>query len=97
MSDKISQEQDKVDEYLSILQERILAPIKNTEIRHYCTATLLLLFAGIDGLGKLLDPDDEASPSQRIRGFLNYMGGDYAIHKKELLALRHSLYIMRSM
>jgi hypothetical protein len=51
----------------------------------------LLLFAAIDGLGKLLDPHDTAGSNQRIRGFLDYMGGDYAAHKKELLHLRNSL------
>ncbi len=91
MSDQTSQDQDKVDEYLGIVQERILAPIQNTEIQHYCTATLLLLFAAIDGLGKLLHPNDRAKPNQRIRRFLDYMGGDYTICKKALLNLRHSL------
>jgi hypothetical protein len=91
MSDQTSQDQGKIDEYLDIIQKRILAPIQNTEIRRYCTATLLLLFAAIDGLGKLLHPDEKARPSQRICGFLDYMGGDYAVHKDELLHLRHSL------
>jgi len=91
MSDQTSQDQDKIDEYLGIIQERILSPIQNTELRHYCTATLLLLFAAIDGLGKSLDPDDTAGSNRRIRGFLDYMGGDYAVYKKELLDLRHSL------
>lgn len=91
MSDQTSEDQDKIDGYLDIVQERILAPIQNTEIRHYCTTTLLLLFAAIDGLGKLLDPDDRARPNQRIRGFLDYMGADYQVYKRELLELRHSL------
>jgi hypothetical protein len=56
MSDQTSQDQDKdkIDEYLHVIDERILAPIQKTEVRYYCTATLLLLFAAIDGLGKLL-------------------------------------------
>ena len=91
MSDQTYQDQNKVDEYLSIIQDRILAPIQNTEIRRYCTATLLLLFAAIDGLGKLLDTDDKAGSNRRIRGFLDYMGGSYAVCKEELLDLRHSL------
>lgn len=91
MSDRSSQGQDKITEYLRVIQERILAPIQKTEVRDYCTATLLLLFAAIDGLGKLLHPDDMAPPSQRIRKFLDYMGGDYKVQKKELLRLRNSL------
>ena len=91
MSDQTSQDENKVNEYLGIIKERILAPIQKTEIRRYCTATLLLLFAAIDGLGKLLDTDDKAGSNRRIRGFLDYMGGNYAACKKELLDLRQSL------
>jgi hypothetical protein len=91
MSDQTSQDQHKIDAYLGIIQERILAPIRDTELRRSCTATLLLLFAAIDGLGKLLHSDDSAGPSRRIRRFLGYMGGNYAVSKKKLLKLRNSL------
>ncbi len=91
MPDQNSQDSDKIDEYLRVIRERILTPIQNTEIRNYSTATLLLLFAAIDGLGKLLHPSDKAGSNARIRGFLDYMGDGYEIHKEELLALRNSL------
>jgi hypothetical protein len=94
MSDQTFQDQDdrdKIDEYLRVIQERILAPIQNTEIRESCTATLLLLSAAIDGLGKLLHSDDEAWTRDRIHEFLDYMGGDYKVHKEELYELRKSL------
>ena len=91
MCHQTRQDQEKIDAYLDIIQERILAPVQNTEIRLSCTATLLLLFAAIDGLGKLLHPDDKAGSNERIRRFLDYVGGDYAVHKKRLLGLRHSL------
>lgn len=91
LSDLLYQDQAKVDEFLRVIQERILAPIQKTEIRSYCTATLLLLFAAIDGLGKLLHPNNQANVTQRISKFLDYMGGDYAVNTKELLKLRHSL------
>lgn len=91
MFDQTSQDQDKIDKYLDVIQERILAPIQKTELRHYCTATLLLLFAAIDGLGGLLHPDNTAGSNARIREFLDYMGGDYKVHKKELLNLRNFL------
>jgi hypothetical protein len=91
MSNHASKDQEKIDAYLEIIQERILAPIETTEIRNYCTVTLLLLFAAIDGLGKLQNTDAKARSNKRIRGFLGYMGGDYDVHKRELLRLRHSL------
>jgi hypothetical protein len=91
MSDQILEDRDKVDEYLRVIQERILAPIEKTEIQSSCTATLLLLFAAIDGLGKLYHPSDKAKVTKRIEKFLEYMGGDYADNKKQLSNLRHSL------
>ena len=91
MFDQISDNQMKVDEYLTIIQDRILAPIQRTEIRDFCTATLLLLFAAIDGVGKLIHPNITAGSNERIRYFLDYMGGDYSARKKELLKLRNSL------
>jgi hypothetical protein len=91
MSEQTSQDQEKVEAYLSVIQDRILAPIQTTEIGNYCTATLLLLFAAMDGLGKLLDPSDKAGPMQRLRTSLDHMGGDYAAYERELLALRNSV------
>jgi len=58
---------------------------------NFCTATLLLLFAAIDGIGKLLHPDYKAKSNKRILGFLDYMGGDYGVYKEKLLNLRHFL------
>jgi len=91
MSDQLIQDQDKVDEYFRVLQDRILAPIQNPEIQSYCTATLLLLFSAIDGLGKLLHPHNKAGVRERILGFLDYMGGNYKVYKDELYNLRKSL------
>lgn len=91
MSDQTSEDQDKIDEYLHVIEKRILAPIRKTEVQQSCTATLLLLFAAIDGLGILLHVESKARPGKRILGFLDYMGGDYRVHKKELLGLRNSL------
>lgn len=84
-------DQEKVNEYLDIIKQRILAPIKREGIQSSCTATLLLIFAGVDGMGKLLHPKDDAAVTDRIKKFLDFMGGEYADHKRELLRLRHSL------
>lgn len=75
MPDPTSQDQDKVDEYLDVIRKRILDPIKKTEVREYCTATLLLLFAAIDGMGKLVHPNKKAGVVERISAFLEFMGG----------------------
>ena len=91
MSEQISEEYDKIDEYLAVIQSRIVDPIQKSDMGRYCTATLLLLFAAIDGLGKLIHDNDGAGSSERIRAFLDYMGDDYRKRKKDLLDLRNSL------
>lgn len=91
MPEQISEEHAKIDAYLDVIQSRIVEPIQNSDLDRYCTATLLLLFAAIDGLGKLIHNDDKAGSNSRIRVFLDYMGDKYRMRKKELLRLRHSL------
>jgi len=91
MPEQISEERDKIDAYLDVIQSRIVEPIQDSDMDRYCTACLLLLFAAIDGLGKLIHDDEKAGPSERIRVFLDYMGGNYRMRKKELLKLRNSL------
>ena len=91
MSEQISEERNKIDEYLDVIQSRIVEPIQKSDIGRYCTATLLLLFAAIDGLGKLIHNNNKAGSNERIRAFLDYMGDNYGKCKQELLGLRHSL------
>jgi hypothetical protein len=83
--------QDKVDEYLRVIQERILAPLEIPAIQNSCTATLLLLFAAFNGLGRLIHSKTGASETQRISEYLQFMGGEYSEHTNELLNLRHKL------
>jgi len=91
MSEQNSEERNKIDDYLNVIQIRIVEPIQKADIGRYCTATLLLLFAAIDGLGKLIHDNPKAVPSDRIRTFLDYMGDNYGKRKRELLGLRNSL------
>lgn len=91
MSEQYSEEQEKIDEYLNVIKTRIMEPIERSDISQYCTATLLLLFAAIDGLGKLIHDNPEAGSNERIRAFLGFMGDSYRINREELLRLRHSL------
>lgn len=91
MSSPVPEDQKIIAEYFKVLENRILEPIEKTGIREYCTATLLILFAAIDGLGKLLHLDDDADPNARIKCFLVYMRGDYEAHQEKLVNLRNSL------
>ena len=81
----------KIDEYFTLIQDRIVGPIENTDVRQSCTATLLLLFAAIDGVGALMHANPAAGNNARIREFLKYMGEAYAHKSKQLLKLRHGL------
>jgi hypothetical protein len=81
----------KVEEYLQVVRDRILVPIETTDVRRSCTATLMLLFAAIDGLGYLLHDNERARNNERIGCFLDYMGGAYSAHKEKLLLLRNGL------
>lgn len=91
MNDKTTEAQNKIREYLHVIEERILEPIEKTEISHYCTAVLLLLFAAIDGMGKLLHLNNQAGSNALIRVFLDYMSGEYNVQKEDLLNLRNAL------
>ena len=83
--------EDKIDVYFEYIENRILQPIQNTSIKDYCTASLLIVFAAIDGVGQLLYPYDNAGSNERIKYFLDYMGGKYKDHQKEILKLRNSI------
>lgn len=90
--DRASEEIFKLSKVGKILIQ--IAHSTQKEIDHPNTpgwVTLLLLFAAIDGLGKLIHDDDKAPPSKRIGVFLDYMGDNYRTCKKELLNLRNSL------
>ena len=53
MSNIDADDVEMVNAWFYIINERIITPIKETDIKKSCTATLVLLFAAIDGLGKL--------------------------------------------
>lgn len=65
--------------------------IRKPDILQSCTATILLFFAAVDGLGKLLHPNPKAKMGERLRSFLDFMGGDYVVRKSQLSNLRNSL------
>jgi hypothetical protein len=82
----------KAEEYFSVIERHVLNPIQNTDVRDSCVASLLLLFAAIDGLGLLLHPVPNEKVGIRFKFFLTeYMGGDYKTHADRLYDLRCSL------
>ena len=85
-------EETKTAAYFGVIEGHVLAPIRDTDLSTSCVASLLLLFAAVDGLGKLLHPHATARVAERFKFFLReYMGGKYNTHCCELYNLRCSL------
>jgi len=85
-------EETKTAAYFRVIEGHVLAPIRDTDLSTSCVASLLLLFAAVDGLGKLLHPDVNAKVVERFKFFLReHMGGKYKTHCAKLYTLRCSL------
>jgi hypothetical protein len=89
----VSTEQpSKVDAYLDVIEKHVIVPIRSTNLSESCIATLLLVFASIDGLGRLTHPKIRAKVEERFELFLiTYFGGLYAKHAKQIYDLRCEL------
>ena len=86
-----TQNRSKVGEYLDLVETRVLKPLACEAVRRSCSATLLLAFAAVDALGKLVHPDNQASPGVRFKAFLSFMGPEYEERFEELWKLRNAL------
>lgn len=78
-------------EYLSLIERHVITPLKSPQISESCYATLLMLFGCIDGLGKLIHPDDKAGPGDRFKYFVARLGPKYEACKHQLWSLRNSV------
>ena len=63
--------------YLKVIHTHVVDPFYSSGISQHCFAAALLIFAGIDGLGKLLHPDERAAPGDRFKFFLPRLGTNY--------------------
>lgn len=86
-----TQKRSKVGEYLNLLETRVLKPLASTAVQESCSTTLLLVFATVDALGKLVHPNANVGPGQRFKYFLRFLGPDYKKRSKELWKLRNAL------
>ncbi len=82
---------EKTEAYFRIIDEHIIAPIANTDLKKSCVATIMLIFAAMDGLGKLIHESDTAGAANRFKTFLPRMGSNYAANADALWELRNSL------
>jgi hypothetical protein len=85
------QNRSKVGEYLELVEDRVLKPLASDAVQQSCSTTLLLVFATVDALGKLIHPSATAGPGKRFRHFLGFLGTEYKERSKELWDLRNAL------
>lgn len=89
---KMDEERQKVTAYLDVIREHVIRPVAETGLGKSCTASILLLFAAIDGLGKLTHPKDKTWTKNRFRHYVcTYMPSKYARCCEDLYDLRKSL------
>lgn len=78
-------------EYLRVVREHVIRPLDTTGVADSCFAAAILIFAAIDGLGKLTHPNSKASHGDGFKSFLPRLGESYGNCSKELWQLRNSL------
>ena len=78
-------------EYIAAVREHVIRPLACSPVADHCFAAAMLIFAGIDGLGRLVHPNPTAGAGERFRAFLRRLGSDYQRRENELWALRNSL------
>jgi hypothetical protein len=94
-------EDEKIRDFLHLVEERLIRPVENTDVGKSCTATLMLIFAGMDSLSKITCSEDEFKQRQgqgfqgsrkRFKRFLaDMLGGKYKDCATEIIALRNDI------
>lgn len=78
-------------EYMGVVRQHVIHPLEASGVADSCFAAAMLIFGSVDGLGKLIHPNDRAEAGDRFKYFLPRLGSDYAALKKDLWKLRNSL------
>ena len=84
-------DKEKVDAYLKAIDDYVIGPIQSSSVGEHCIASLLLIFAAIDGLARLTDPNAASNVGTRFRNFIETLGTDYEAKKVELYELRNAM------
>ena len=82
----------KILEYFKVIDWYVVDAIAKSSLKSSCIATILLIFAGIDGLGKLTHPNKNAKAGERFKFFISKLGDNYEKKKEKLWDLRNSLF-----
>lgn len=82
----------KSERYVQSIWEHVVRPLDSTALSESCFASCMMLFACIDGLGKLLHPSANAKVNERFKYFLSdWMRGLYAERQTLVWELRNNL------
>ncbi|MDY6950234.1 MAG: hypothetical protein SWE60_01870 [Thermodesulfobacteriota bacterium] len=82
----------KVKAYFHEIDDHVVRVVRDTSVSDSCFATLFLIFAAVDGLGKLTHPDARALPGTRFKFFISKLGDKYERQKDTLWGLRKNLF-----
>lgn len=82
--------EQKVSTYLEYIEGYVLKPVGESPVGEHCIASLLLMFAAVDGLGRLTAVEREGV-EERFTRFISKLGTEYAAKAKVLYELRNSL------
>jgi len=78
-------------EYVRVIRSHVIHPLESTAVAENCFVAAMLVFGAIDGLGKLIHPDERAGVGTRFKAFLQRMGIAYRNHGQQIWLLRNAL------
>ncbi len=78
-------------EYIASIREHVIQPLQTSAVADHCFAAAMLIFAGIDGLGRLVHRKPAAGAGERFKDFLPRLGAEYQPRDNEIWKLRNSL------
>ena len=82
----------KFAQYVASIEEHVIEPLqKRSGVGESCFASLMLIFACCDGLGRLLHEDEAARPGTRFMSFMRWLGPAYEERQRRLWDLRNEL------
>src|ERR1035441_5213079 len=83
-STQVNYENSATREYLDVIREHVIRPLESTTVAESCFAAAMLIFGAMDGLGRLIHPDDHAGAGVRFKAFLPRLGAHYQTCSSEL-------------
>jgi hypothetical protein len=86
-----TEDEKKVEAYFDIIENHVINFIQSSCLNESCITTLLLIFASVDSLGKLIHPNPDAKSGERFKYIISKFGTLYDQRKDKIWALRNSL------